>query len=56
MPAITKAEAEQHVPLRQPVPVYITYLTVEPASGGGLAFRDDFYGRDGGSLVRFAQN
>lgn len=56
VPAIPTAEAEQHVPLRQPVPVYISYLTVEPTSGGGLAFRDDVYDRDGGSLVRFAQN
>jgi murein L,D-transpeptidase YcbB/YkuD len=36
---------EQHVPLTQPVPVYITYLTVS-AQGSGIAFRDDFYDRD----------
>lgn len=56
VPSVPKAKAEQHVPLRQPVPVYITYLTVAPAPGGGLAFRDDFYGRDGGNAVQYAQN
>jgi murein L,D-transpeptidase YcbB/YkuD len=36
---------EQHRPLPQPVPVYLTYLTA--ASGkDGVAFRPDVYGRD----------
>lgn len=39
-------EPEQHVPLPEPVPVYLTYLTVEPRAGG-LAWFDDSYGRDG---------
>jgi murein L,D-transpeptidase YcbB/YkuD len=36
---------EQILPLPQPVPVYITYFTVD-SDGERLAFRDDFYGRD----------
>ncbi len=37
---------EQHVPLPQPVPVYLTYLTAMP-SAGGVQFLPDVYGRDG---------
>lgn len=37
---------EQHVPLPQAVPVYLTYLTAVP-SGGGVQFLPDVYGRDG---------
>jgi murein L,D-transpeptidase YcbB/YkuD len=37
--------AEQRVDLPEPVPVYITYLTVLP-SRGGIVFRPDSYGRD----------
>lgn len=40
-------EPEQHLPLPQPVPVYLTYLTAVP-SGDGVQFLPDFYGRDGG--------
>ncbi len=39
------ALAEQVVPLPEPVPIYITYLTVQP-QGGSLAFLDDPYARD----------
>jgi murein L,D-transpeptidase YcbB/YkuD len=39
------AAPEQHVPLPAPVPVYLTYLTVEPRASG-VAFLDDPYGRD----------
>ena len=39
-------EPEQHVPLPQPVPVYLTYLTAVP-SGDGVQFLPDYYGRDG---------
>ncbi|WP_380855212.1 L,D-transpeptidase family protein [Sphingoaurantiacus capsulatus] len=42
-----KAGAEERVDLPKGVPVYITYLTVEPKAGGGLAFRADPYKRDG---------
>lgn len=37
---------EQEVDLPEPVPVYITYLTVLPAKGGGVAFQADPYHRD----------
>lgn len=37
---------EQHVPLPEPVPVYLTYLTAEPRDGG-VAYLEDGYGRDG---------
>ncbi|AJR25155.1 cell wall degradation protein [Sphingobium sp. YBL2] len=37
---------EQHVPLPQPVPVYLTYLTAVPTAGG-VQFMPDVYGRDG---------
>ena len=36
---------EQHEPLPQPVPVYLTYLTAVP-SGDGVQFLPDVYGRD----------
>ena len=42
----TKSTApEQVVPLAQPVPVYMVYLTVVP-SASGIAFLNDAYGRD----------
>jgi murein L,D-transpeptidase YcbB/YkuD len=37
---------EQEVDLPEPVPVYLTYLTVLPKKGGGLVFQDDPYRRD----------
>lgn len=37
---------EQHVPLPEPVPVYLTYLTVQPLDGGGVQFLEDVYQRD----------
>jgi murein L,D-transpeptidase YcbB/YkuD len=40
------ASAEQKVPLPNPVPLYITYLTAVP-SGTSITYFDDFYGRDG---------
>jgi murein L,D-transpeptidase YcbB/YkuD len=39
------AGPEQPVPLEQPVPVYITYLTAMP-DGQTIAYYDDAYGRD----------
>jgi murein L,D-transpeptidase YcbB/YkuD len=36
---------EQRIDLPEPVPVYITYLTAAPESGG-IAFREDVYARD----------
>jgi murein L,D-transpeptidase YcbB/YkuD len=46
----TSAAPEQHVRLRQSVPIYITYLTAQ-AQGGQLTFLDDVYGRDVGTRV-----
>jgi len=40
-----KAKAEQIALLPEPVPIYITYLTVQP-QGGNLAFLDDPYSLD----------
>jgi L,D-transpeptidase YcbB len=38
---------EQRIDLPRPVPVYLTYLTVAPSSGGsGVVFRPDPYGFD----------
>jgi L,D-transpeptidase YcbB len=44
------AGIEQPVPLTQPVPVYITYLTAMP-DGATIAYYDDAYGRDAAQLV-----
>ncbi|HEY0147628.1 MAG TPA: L,D-transpeptidase family protein [Allosphingosinicella sp.] len=41
---------EQEVDLPEPVPVYLTYLTVLPAKGGGLVFGNDPYRRDPAAL------
>lgn len=54
MPAARRAAAEQQVPLADPVPVYITYLTVVPGDDGALVFRDDPYRRDGGAPMELA--
>jgi murein L,D-transpeptidase YcbB/YkuD len=37
---------EQTFMLPRPVPVYLTYLTVEPSTIGGVQFRPDPYGWD----------
>ena len=37
---------EQRIDLPRPVPVYLTYLTVEPSPGHGVVFRPDRYGWD----------
>ncbi|MEA3081988.1 MAG: L,D-transpeptidase YcbB [Sphingomonadales bacterium] len=44
------AGTEQPVPLAQPVPVYITYLTAMP-DGTSIAYYDDVYGRDAPKLA-----
>lgn len=44
------AGTEQAVPLAQPVPVYITYLTAMP-DGASIAYYDDVYGRDAAKLA-----
>ncbi|HEY8573999.1 L,D-transpeptidase family protein [Phenylobacterium sp.] len=46
-------DPESRVDLPEPVPVYITYLTVQPTAQG-LSFRPDFYRRDGEALQKIA--
>lgn len=53
VPTAPPTARELHVPLADPVPVYITYLTVAP-EGSGLAFRGDVYQRDTPTKVRLA--
>jgi murein L,D-transpeptidase YcbB/YkuD len=46
------AGTEEMVPLKNPVPVYITYLTAMPDAGGSqIAYFDDVYGRDAKRLA-----
>jgi murein L,D-transpeptidase YcbB/YkuD len=49
------AAAEEKVMLRDPVPVYITYLTAKP-EGGTIAYYEDVYGRDAQRLAAMAAN
>ena len=44
------AGPEEPVPLAQPVPVYITYLTAMP-DGASIAYYDDVYGRDAAKVA-----
>ena len=44
MPQVTSSR-EQRIDLPQPVPIYMTYLTVTPR-GNGIVFRPDPYGFD----------
>ncbi|QAY75750.1 murein L,D-transpeptidase [Sphingosinicella sp. BN140058] len=53
VPTAKSAAPEQQVPLKSPVPVYITYLTAAP-TGSGIAIREDIYGRDGEAGLRLA--
>ena len=53
MPTAPDTNAEFNVPLPKPVPVFITYLTAAPVDGG-IAFRDDIYGRDRLSRTKLA--
>lgn len=56
-PGANGATPEQRVDLPEPVPVYITYLTVLPGAKGGLTFQPDSYAREGairGGAVRTA--
>jgi L,D-transpeptidase YcbB len=46
------AGTEEMVPLKTPVPVYITYLTAMPsADGASITYSDDVYGRDAKRLA-----
>jgi len=56
-PSPNGSAPEQRVDLPEPVPVYITYLTVLPGAKGGLTFQPDSYAREGslrGGAVRTA--
>lgn len=46
MPQAETGEADERVDLPSPVPVYMTYFTVEPSSSSGAIFRADPYRRD----------
>ena len=35
-----------HLPIKQPIPLYVDYFTAFPAPDGSLQFRADIYGRD----------
>ena len=43
-------EPEKRVDLAEPIPVYITYLTIA-AEGNDIVFRPDVYGRDHAELA-----
>jgi murein L,D-transpeptidase YcbB/YkuD len=45
------AGTEQRVPLKNPLPVYITYLTALPDGSSSIAYYDDVYGRDAARLA-----
>ena len=52
MPKGKDPNSEEDVPLQEPVPVYITYMTAG-ASPEGVAFRKDPYARDEALLARY---
>jgi murein L,D-transpeptidase YcbB/YkuD len=45
-------KVEQHVDLPAPIPVYMTYLTVQPTADG-VQFLEDHYGRDAHLMERY---
>jgi L,D-transpeptidase YcbB len=44
--AATGKEPEQAVPLKVPIPVFLTYLTAQKGTDGAAIFLDDVYSRD----------
>jgi L,D-transpeptidase YcbB len=52
MPKGRDPDVEERVELREPVPVFVTYLTAE-ATADGVVFRPDPYGRDPAVLARY---
>jgi len=52
LPAAASPDVEERVDLARPVPVYITYFTVDPEAKA-LALRKDRYGRDAAVLARY---
>ena len=53
MPKGKDPKVEQEVDLPKPVPVYMTYLTVQPTASG-VQFLTDHYGRDAHLMERFS--
>ena len=45
-------KVEEHVDLPAPIPVYMTYLTVQPTADG-IQFLEDHYGRDAHLIERY---
>ena len=52
MPKGKDPKVEQEVDLPKPVPVYMTYLTVQPTADG-VQFYADHYGRDAHLMERY---
>jgi murein L,D-transpeptidase YcbB/YkuD len=52
IPQGSNPKVEQDVPLPEPIPVYMTYLTVQPTANG-VRFLDDYYGRDAALMQRY---
>jgi murein L,D-transpeptidase YcbB/YkuD len=52
VPTGSNPKVEEEVNLPTPVPVYMTYLTVQPTADG-VRFLDDHYGRDSHLMERF---
>jgi murein L,D-transpeptidase YcbB/YkuD len=52
MPKGQDPDVEERIELAEPVPVFVTYLTVE-ATADGIMFRADPYGRDPAVLARY---
>jgi murein L,D-transpeptidase YcbB/YkuD len=52
MPRGRNPDVEERVDLPEPLPVFVTYLTVE-ATADGITFRPDRYGRDTAVLNRY---
>ena len=55
MPKGSNPKVEEDVPVADPVPVYMTYLTVG-ATQDGVTFRADPYGRDAAVIARYFDN
>ncbi|MES2120868.1 MAG: L,D-transpeptidase family protein [Pseudomonadota bacterium] len=53
VPTGKNPKVEEEVDLPQPVPVYITYLTVQPTADG-VKFVEDHYGRDANLVQRYS--
>lgn len=52
MPEARDPDRDEQVPLEEPVPVYITYLTAAPGEDGEVQFRADRYDRDRRVMAR----